>query len=378
MYLLGKTYQEIADEVGEPRGKVREHIRRSDYYKPKPHPSNHYQSEQLPESYTIKADGSQISERILRLTAQTRTDKRLLLEAHGFDPNQWELIDAVSNLWHGPTKTGSQPLYQSKVRVKPLAFDYQGILDDLAESIQPIRIKPIKAKRSGYLSLDINDTHFDGIQTHDWHETSRDNIINLTYKGYKEIVIALMGDIFQVDNMRNTTSHFTPVDGMDIRKAVQQARQYIEPIIQASIENADRVRIIMLRGNHSETMEFMFAQILKLTYPELEIDDDYAEYSKAVMLGTNFVGYTHGYKNVNDTPLNLSIRYGELWGKSTHREIHAGHKHRESTDKHCITRVLPTRAVGGNYEKEQNFAHVHKAFQCFEFSEHDIKTIHYV
>lgn len=333
----------------------------------------------MPDRLDVKANGERISERILALSAEARANPTQLIEAHGFDSRKWELIDATSNLWHAQSTTATVPLYQSKIRVKPTAIDYQGILDDLTQTIQPIRLQsPVQSTRDQYLSVDINDTHFDGINSPDWHTQSRNNIINLIKQGYKEIAIVLLGDIFQVDNMRNTTSHFTPVDGMDIRQAIMQARNYIEPIIQAAIENANRVRILMLRGNHSETLEFMFAQMLKLSYPDIPVDDDYHHYHKAILLGTNFIGYTHGYKNVKDTPLNLSIQYGELWGKATHREIHAGHKHRESTDKHCITRVLPTRAIGGNYERENNFAHVHKAFQCFEFSETDIKAIHYV
>src|SRR5690606_38554876 len=67
------------------------------------------------ETIKINADGSQESDRLVKISQEQSKDRTCLLKAHGYDPNEWEVVNAKSSIWNQNGKdTGMIELYASK------------------------------------------------------------------------------------------------------------------------------------------------------------------------------------------------------------------------------------------------------------------------
>src|SRR5690625_3636558 len=76
----------------------------------------------------INADGSHKSDKLLRMSAEDSKDPEFLLKAHGYDPAEWELMNAKNNIWNVYSKQdGISTLYSSRITAKPLVqgFDFE-------------------------------------------------------------------------------------------------------------------------------------------------------------------------------------------------------------------------------------------------------------
>src|SRR5699024_10258004 len=87
--------------------------------------------------------------------------------------------------------------------------------------------------------------------------------------------------------------------------------------------------VMYSKGNHSETVEWMFVQRLKARFPQCTYDDSLKE-RKAYMLGSNFCGANHGdKKNEKNLPENFATEFPMKWSKATTRTVFTGHRHHE-------------------------------------------------
>ena len=69
---------------------------------------------------TISADGTQTRQALLELSEETIKTPILLLRAHGYDPNEFELVNVKNSMWHQKSnQDGLHTLYASKITVKP-------------------------------------------------------------------------------------------------------------------------------------------------------------------------------------------------------------------------------------------------------------------
>ncbi|WP_137744556.1 hypothetical protein [Robertmurraya siralis] len=72
------------------------------------------------ETIEILHDGSHRSDKLLRMSSEQAKDVNYLLNAHGFNASEWELVSAKNNIWNVYSKKDKiQTLYSSKITVKP-------------------------------------------------------------------------------------------------------------------------------------------------------------------------------------------------------------------------------------------------------------------
>src|SRR5690625_6224562 len=77
----------------------------------------------------------------------------------------------------------------------------------------------------------------------------------------------------------------------------------------------------------------------------IDFDTEFKE-RKAILLGKNFLGTTHGDKNRRNLASNFSVEFPELWSKATTREVYMGHlRSEEHTSElqsrgHLVCRLL--------------------------------------
>lgn len=94
-------------------------------------------------STEIKADGTQTNLIKLRMTEEQSKNPDYVLQAHGYDPENWELVQATNNIWEQNNQVdGLIQLYQSKIVVKPKPKGFN--LAAFTESIKPVKLTTIK------------------------------------------------------------------------------------------------------------------------------------------------------------------------------------------------------------------------------------------
>lgn len=377
MYLSGDyTYHEIGRAVGKTANAIGKIIRKSNYYQKD---KLLISKETGNVSNEIRADGTIIRNRILDLTEDELASPAKLMVKHGFDPLQWELVSAVNNLWDTiMSEQGQVTQYQSKITVKPLKFDYNVLLDTFNNHVSPIHIPQVRknTQNSRALVVCLNDLHF-GEATLDMYQPHLDATLDVIERGYEKVIVYLAGDLVNTDNLKGNTAHGTHVGQIDFPKAISDLHQYVCTIIESSIKSGAETEVVFVRGNHSETVEYMFTLLLKQKYPQIPIDDS-LDYVKARLLWGNFLGLAHGYRGKKNIALNLSKLFSKEWGQAEHHEILLGHEHRESRDEGALLRVLPTAAPSNDWAMEQQFLLVNKAFQLLEYDESTIRGVYYV
>lgn len=334
-------------------------------------------------STEIHSDGTQSSNKLLRMSIEDSKDVNFLLQAHGFDREVWELISARHNIWNAySTQDGIQTLYASKITVRPRKNEYT--LQHLIEAIKdtkPIHIElaEIVTNEKRLLEIPIFDAHF-GVSDYTYYKPTQTKIMILLTSRYWEEVLFIIGqDMLHNDDFRGRTANGTQIETVDMVKAWHDCRSFYEILIETSIKQARSVKAMYAKGNHDESMSWAFVQYLKARFPSIIVDDDLTE-RKAHTFGDNFIGITHGDKARKNLHNLFPIEFPAEWSKAKNREIHTGHYHVEDGKDvfGMMVRTLATRNKTDKWHKDNGFVGAHKRFMLFEYSEDELESIHYV
>ncbi len=332
----------------------------------------------------INPDGSQTSNRLVRMSFEESKDVNFLLEAHGYSKEAWELISARSNIWNAYSKQdGIMQLYSSKISVKPRVNTLE--IDELIKVIKDtppmvvIKERSVRTPPREYINIPLFDMHF-GNSTYDDYKDTQGRLMNMLSNTYKGVLFIIGQDMFHNDNFRGTTAKGTIIDKVDMYAAWNDALRFYDPLIYRAIARSDHVHIMYSKGNHDETVSWCFVQMLKSRYPNASFDDRFKE-RKAHMLGRNFIGVNHGDKqNEKELTENFAVEFALEFASATNREVYVGHKHAEWVYDRggVLLRRMPTRNLTDEYHDNNGYTKAHKRFQVLEYSETQTECIHYV
>lgn len=302
----------------------------------------------------LNKDGSQSSSTTLQMTSEQAKDPDFVLRAHGFDPTEWDIISARNNFWQqNSQENGLIDLYQSKITVKPKSDDEltpQDIANLFKADIKPYTIKQV-ARDTHNLVVPLPDLHF-GITTMLDVKGHLDRLLELINKGYKTIVIEQLGDLFHSSQMWSSqTLKGTLLDEVNMVQAVEDAKQFFDVLVTASLKNSTTLHIKQMAGNHSGNMEYMFMEYLKAKYPQVVIKNN-IQFRDAYLLDNVGIMLAHGDLAPKNLPMLFANEFGGAWSLSHSREIHKGHFHKEKTvdDGGVISRQLGTVKPNDKYE----------------------------
>lgn len=353
-------------------------------------------------------DGTTVSERKIALSEEQLKSKEFLLEAHGFDPKEFELITATNNFWDSQTSEGTVlTLYQSKISVKPYVeskdINYNSIQDFLdvlmdKDFSKVFKLKEINKSEKAYaLEIDWADIHIGSLS---WHEeVGEDNDYKIAFAKVKKIVEDIkyllnhyniekiyhcfLGDTLHIDTGGLTTTAGTQVD-FDTRpsKMIMKSFEVIMYIIDET--SSVDTEILWVEGNHSKLVEFTVFWSLKLVYRNVEhIKFDVSpKKRKRFVYGDNLVGLLHGdeiKKKEQETWLQYEFR--EEWGQCKYAEVHSGHLHQEivTGESGGITRrTNPTIKATDKYEYDHAWISKKVVLAYLWHKEENIKSIHYL
>jgi UDP-2,3-diacylglucosamine pyrophosphatase LpxH len=331
----------------------------------------------------INKDGSQSSNKLVRMSIEDSKDPTYLLRAHGYASDEWELVSAKSKVWNSYSKQdGIVQLYASSITVKPLTsgFSMVKLLEEI-KRVPPIYVKgeykSLSNKR--LLEIPLFDSHF-GISDLDYYKPTQDEIMDkIQSRTWAEIVFVIGQDMLHNDNFKGQTANGTPIETVNMPNAWRDAMNFYYPLIEKALTSSNKVKIIYSKGNHDESMSWAFVQLIKQRFPEAEIDDDFIE-RKAHTFGNVFIGVTHGDKARKNLHNLFQVEFPLEWANATTREIHSGHLHTEDARDWfgTMVRTLSTRNKTDKWHADYGYVGNHKRFMLFEYDETELKSIHYV
>jgi hypothetical protein len=325
-------------------------------------------------------DGTHVSERLLKMSETEMKDPDFVLMAHGFDPNEFELISARNNLWQTNSQDGALHNYQSKISVRPLkqADRMELHLAEVLSNVKPIdaefKLKTLPDDTEKYaLEIDFADVHVGSLS---WHgEVGADYDYKIAFAKMKSIVerakailmrepieklyICFIGDFLHIDTEQGTTTKGTKVD-YDTRpkKIVSKALEMLQYIIE-NLAMVD-TEVIWIEGNHSRLVEYTLFQSLPLIYDHAKhIKFDVCpKMRKVFTYGDNLIGLHHGDMNKEMMFGWLQMEHRELWGKAKYAETHSGHIHQEKVQEKygIINRTNPTPKGTDLYEYQNGWS----------------------
>lgn len=305
---------------------------------------------------TFKVAEGGVRESVKLIRRQDLVDHDALLQAHGFKPGEWEVVNSRVSEWDVHKKGGgSDVFYSHKLTVKPIqkVFDPNKIYEDLIKKPTTHKnITPAKSAKGDKYMLEVafQDFHLGKLS---WSkesgsdfdykiaikrakDTVSDIINRAKIKGNVERVLFLIGgDMFHSDSIKGATTAGTQMDN-DIRwqKMFIEGTNLLVSIINSLGELAP-VDVVTILGNH-DTQTLMHAQVVLSAYyrndPNVRVDMKMTT-RKYYKYGECLIGFTHGDKEGKRMLSSMQVEAAEMWGKTKFREIHAGHLHSEQTSE---------------------------------------------
>lgn len=163
----------------------------------------------------------------------------------------------------------------------------------------------------------------------------RDNFSELvaTSPRTQEAVLAIVGDFAHVDGVMNTTTKGTPQD-TDWRwpKLCKVVVRLIMFFIDVLLTHHGKVRVVLLAGNHDESVAVALAVAMAAMYlddPRVIVHTDPSAIV-VVRYGCCMLGFAHGHKTKPiDMPGLVAANYRIDWGETWARHVYTGHSHRD-------------------------------------------------
>lgn len=340
---------------------------------------------------TINKDGSYSSDILLKMSEEQEKDADFLLNAHGFDVVNWELISARNNIWNVYSKLdGVQVLYSSKITVKPISGISKQELEDffqyLSQKYNPPVVKKSEIEKTGYmLEVPIVDLHIHKVgkiedvdDEYNFEIAKKrfnyiiDDIIEESKPFFIEKIIFPIGnDYFNTDTVGYTTTAGTPQRNEGSWKEMfkQGVELLIDGITKLSKEINAPIQVFCVNGNHDFMTSFHALMCLKYHFANNEMVEvlDGSKPRKYIEYGNCLIGFAHGDKEKKRIFNIMQVEMREAWGRTKFAEIHQGHLHSEQVKEEggVIVRHLPS--VTGTDEWHFNQGYIGAVKKCQSF-----------
>ena len=169
-------------------------------------------------------------------------------------------------------------------------------------------------------------------------------------------VIAQLGDFAHSDGFRPETPLHHHLLDTDTRfeKAVGAMLEALRALVEFAATRHRRVVVLLAEGNHDMASSVWFRAAFKMVYrdnPRVEVIDSPLPYY-ALQFGQTMLGWHHGHLAKNDSlPLIFAAQFSKMWGDTTKRYIHTGHRHHREVKEHAGAEVYqhPTLAPRDAY-----------------------------
>jgi hypothetical protein len=152
-------------------------------------------------------------------------------------------------------------------------------------------------------------------------------------------VVAQLGDFMHQDGMQPvtpTSGHILDADGR-FSKVVQVAVRLLRRVVDFALSRHDRVVVLMAEGNHDISSSIWLRTMFKALYenePRVEVIDSPLPYY-VYQHGKTMLAWHHGHLKKNDQlPILFASQFAQVWGATTKRYAHCGHRHHVEEKEH--------------------------------------------
>jgi len=158
-------------------------------------------------------------------------------------------------------------------------------------------------------------------------------------------IVAQLGDFLHSDGLEAktpTSGHILDQDGR-FPKVVQSAIRILRRVIGFALERHEKVVVLMAEGNHDLASSVWLRAMFKALYenePRVEVIDSELPYY-VYQHGETMLAWHHGHLKKNDQlPLLFAAQFPKVWGGTTRRYAHTGHRHHFEEKEHSGMTVV--------------------------------------
>lgn len=204
----------------------------------------------------------------------------------------------------------------------------------------------------------LTDAHIGALAWHreggaDWDlRIAEDTIIgafrHMIYSAPKatRAIVAFCGDVVHQDSNKSVTpahGHLLDADSRP-RKIVSAVMRIMRTIIQMALERHESVHVVCGEGNHDEyTSGNVLPEMFEILYenePRITVNESCLPYY-VVQHGKVMIGFHHGHKRPPESlPLYFATAYPKIWGSTSKRYAHCGHRHHVEEKEHSGMKVI--------------------------------------
>jgi hypothetical protein len=148
----------------------------------------------------------------------------------------------------------------------------------------------------------------------------------------KSCVLCLQGDLLHTDGLLPLTPAHKNILDADGRfsKIVATAIRVIRNLIDHALAKHESVHLIICEGNHDEASSVWLRQMFTALYdqePRITVNDSELPFY-VHQHGETMLAFHHGHKVKNEQlPMLFAAQYPKVWGSTTKRYAHCGHRH---------------------------------------------------
>jgi hypothetical protein len=176
----------------------------------------------------------------------------------------------------------------------------------------------------------------------------------------EKFILPIGNDGMNSEGMRRTTTKGTPQEECASWK--DTFRGYWKLITQAVnfLKEKAPVDIIVISGNHDYERMFYAGDVLAGWYrndANVTVDNSYGS-RKYYEYGENMLMFTHGDKEKPaDMPLIMATEKPEMFARTSHREVHCGHLHKEMVNEYrgIKVRFIPSICPNDEWHKQMGY-----------------------
>jgi hypothetical protein len=169
-------------------------------------------------------------------------------------------------------------------------------------------------------------------------------------------IVNQLGDWLHYDGLSAVTPLHGNVLDADGRfsKMVAAAIRILRRVIDLALIRHDVVHLILAEGNHDIASSVWLRHMFKALYenePRITVNDNELPYY-VYQHGKTMLAFHHGHLSKNGAlPLLFAAQFPAMWGETTKRYIHTGHRHHKDEKEHPGVTVVqhPTLAARDAY-----------------------------
>lgn len=275
---------------------------------------------------------------------------------------------------------GAGRITQAWIRQTAEEVDWDEIIDKLQSGVPVSDTQPTTAEPEHMcLEIPLFDMHFGVANLGDYARHLGEIEDEIRSRVWEEIHVIIGQDNLHNNDLRGHTAKGTPIEAVDIPQAWADAWAFWTTVLHRALDHSPRVVAHYSRGNHDECLSWAFFKALEAGMPGVEWDASLT-HRKAFFWRGCWVGFGHlEYTNdPNKIFRDFVVDFAEDFARSTCREIHTGHLHRESIDNGVMVRRLSSAVPTDGWSAANGYTGAHKRFQLFEFAPGRLRSVVYV